>query len=845
MKVVSRRPSSARQPQTTNAAPFFSKERSQQTSTHTDNTPFFSSSIGEPMLQMLEEPMFSGKKKKIQRQTIASGASDAPEDNNAPSSLESRINNSKNGGTPLPENTKSNMDNAFGTDFSAVKVHTDQEAVQMNQDLNAKAFTHGSDIYFNEGKFDPHSPTGQHLLAHELTHVVQQGGTNNAKQESSTGAKDVSATSPKVQRSILDDIGEYLTIGIDFFHGVVDGIIEWFGDLFSGIASLIRQAFQGDTASLIAVAGIIIVIILAVFFPEVVIPVLIGFGIIMGFISMIYFLYMMTRPGLTAYERGKFLGKAIVEAALLALTLVEAIRFVQAFAQVGRLTEGVGLLQKLRFVRRLLRFGQTAKVLEILAEIGDIQKTIDFLTIVNDVSKAYDLMALARGAGGVDILLDLLRIPGVTADDIFEFMHFAGMTLPDLRALVRTPGMTLDNLRILLGTEHMTVEILRELLGRPAVTVQNLLEILARPGMTVPDLRSLLATADMTMEKLQQLLAFRTMTVEILKDLLLRPGVTVDNLINMLSRPGMTVSSLIELFSADGMTMSKLENLLAVGGMTINELKALLGRPGMTTDILSDLLRRPGMTLGDLRDLLGRTGMTPADLQELLSRAGMTVPDLKDLLALADDVPQLRTLLTLVPDIPTLKRYFTLAGGHGHGTGLLNVLQKAHALGDIRRAEDLLTIANGSATKFTQLTTALNKFGLATASGASPVAPHGYSGFNFRHFRARHTYEFFDFAGAIEAIPIKPKNTLWSLGTDVITKVEEALAHLDAQTPPLRISPFPAPATVATLSDGTRVKMGCNSANFMTMFHPLENLSAGVITFREAEMLAFKKLLLP
>ena len=66
------------------------------------------------------------------------------------------------------------MEGSFETDFSGVRVHTDQEAAQMNQDLSAQAFTHGSDVYFNEGKFNPESGGGKHLLAHELTHVVQQ-----------------------------------------------------------------------------------------------------------------------------------------------------------------------------------------------------------------------------------------------------------------------------------------------------------------------------------------------------------------------------------------------------------------------------------------------------------------------------------------------------------------------------------------------------------------------------------------------------------------------------------------------------------------------------------------------
>jgi hypothetical protein len=67
------------------------------------------------------------------------------------------------------------MESGFGADFSGVHVHTDNNAAQMNQQLGARAFTHGSDIYFNQGEYQPATSTGDHLLAHELTHTVQQG----------------------------------------------------------------------------------------------------------------------------------------------------------------------------------------------------------------------------------------------------------------------------------------------------------------------------------------------------------------------------------------------------------------------------------------------------------------------------------------------------------------------------------------------------------------------------------------------------------------------------------------------------------------------------------------------
>jgi hypothetical protein len=78
------------------------------------------------------------------------------------------------GGNPMNTATREKMEDAFGTDFSGVKVHTGPEAVSMNRSLGAQAFTYGSDIYFNNGKYDPSTSQGQHLIAHELTHVVQQ-----------------------------------------------------------------------------------------------------------------------------------------------------------------------------------------------------------------------------------------------------------------------------------------------------------------------------------------------------------------------------------------------------------------------------------------------------------------------------------------------------------------------------------------------------------------------------------------------------------------------------------------------------------------------------------------------
>jgi hypothetical protein len=92
--------------------------------------------------------------------------------NQASGDLESRLNASKGGGSPLSEGVRGFMEPRFGADFSGVRVHTGGEAVQMNRELGAQAFAHGSDVYFGAGK----EPGKNELTAHELTHVVQQTG---------------------------------------------------------------------------------------------------------------------------------------------------------------------------------------------------------------------------------------------------------------------------------------------------------------------------------------------------------------------------------------------------------------------------------------------------------------------------------------------------------------------------------------------------------------------------------------------------------------------------------------------------------------------------------------------
>ncbi|NEP00811.1 MAG: DUF4157 domain-containing protein, partial [Symploca sp. SIO2E9] len=109
------------------------------------------------------------RKPMLQLQSIEGGMAATPE-------LESSIQQARGSGVPLTQSIRKPMEQSFGTDFSRVRVHTDSQSDQLNQSIQARAFTTGKDIFFRQGEYNPGSRGGQELIAHELTHVVQQTG---------------------------------------------------------------------------------------------------------------------------------------------------------------------------------------------------------------------------------------------------------------------------------------------------------------------------------------------------------------------------------------------------------------------------------------------------------------------------------------------------------------------------------------------------------------------------------------------------------------------------------------------------------------------------------------------
>ncbi|GEM_PF-6972789 len=129
----------------------------------------------------------------VQKKDSEFGTSVAMESGDA---LERSLNASKGKGSQMDDDTQNSMESGFGEDFGDVKIHTDENAVQMNREIGSRAFTHGNDIYFDQGEYNPSAKEGKHLLAHELAHTIQQKRGAQQSIQRKTGWKDI----PKLKR---------------------------------------------------------------------------------------------------------------------------------------------------------------------------------------------------------------------------------------------------------------------------------------------------------------------------------------------------------------------------------------------------------------------------------------------------------------------------------------------------------------------------------------------------------------------------------------------------------------------------------------------------------------------
>jgi hypothetical protein len=118
-------------------------------------------------------------------------------------------------GEPLPSQVRGFMESRFGADFGSVRIHTDFAAAQMSRKLRARAFTVGHQVFFGQDQFRPETDEGRELIAHELTHTIQQG----AARQSQLG------TAPLVTRSVQRQVQR---LGL---HDALDYFAEHANDL--------------------------------------------------------------------------------------------------------------------------------------------------------------------------------------------------------------------------------------------------------------------------------------------------------------------------------------------------------------------------------------------------------------------------------------------------------------------------------------------------------------------------------------------------------------------------------------------------------------------------------------
>lgn len=154
-------------------------------------------------LQKQEQPMPAPEEKKKEDDNAAPTvmAKHEPGDDGPADILSDQLQRKKGNGQAMAPATQKDMSRKIGADLSGVRIHTGSDAVAMTKQLHAQAFTHGNDIYFNEGKYNTGSRDGNKLLAHELTHVVQQNAAaplqkNNMSQHTAAATVQRDSSTP-------------------------------------------------------------------------------------------------------------------------------------------------------------------------------------------------------------------------------------------------------------------------------------------------------------------------------------------------------------------------------------------------------------------------------------------------------------------------------------------------------------------------------------------------------------------------------------------------------------------------------------------------------------------------
>ena len=214
----------------------------------------------------------------------------------------------------------------------------------------------------------------------------------------------------------VDGAGEKTSDGTEdkssFWQGVWDGIKEWVMDIVHGVGALLATLWGGlkrnEFWAFFVVIVLIVVIVVAIIFWPITVMVLTVVGIVAGVVALVYYAYMAFGKGLTWYQRGKYVGKALVELILLLLSSLKFLRGLGGAGKAGtigaRLAELVKDAELLESLRILA--GNDAKLLAVL-ELGvDARKLEAALKIVKDIDEISRLLEKVKD---IDRLLPLLE----------------------------------------------------------------------------------------------------------------------------------------------------------------------------------------------------------------------------------------------------------------------------------------------------------------------------------------------------------------------------------------------------------------------------------------------------
>lgn len=155
----------------------------------------------------------------------------------------------RGGGQPLESSVRREMEQGIGADFSGVRIHTGAPASELNDSLRARAFTHGQDVFFNAGEFNPGSSEGRHLLAHELTHVVQQSRSTGSVPAVQRAPPKPGSRAAKVQKLKDDLVAKYGLQALSEKNGAAwtESQLKTLASLFAKMDPEDRKRLKGVT----------------------------------------------------------------------------------------------------------------------------------------------------------------------------------------------------------------------------------------------------------------------------------------------------------------------------------------------------------------------------------------------------------------------------------------------------------------------------------------------------------------------------------------------------------------------------------------------------------------------